>query len=432
MSIIDIVFAFFIKYNFSVKIREEDTMNKIRFAICGAGHRAVFLAKNAIPKAQDAVVIAGCDPYEDKAVMLCDEVEKSTGVRPVVYTDHIKMFETEKPDAVLVATGWKQHIDVAVDALERGIAVAMEVGGAYSEEECRRLIEVQERTKTPFMFMENCCFGREELLALSLARKGVFGRVVYCHGAYRHDLREEIATGNIKRHYRLEEYSTRNRDNYPTHDLGPIAKILGINRGNRMLSLVSRSSGSFGLSEYVQGKEELSELHNRNFAQGDIVETLITCENGELISLKLDTTLPAHYSRELTVRGTRGMFNMDANMVVEDGKCEEIFYPFDFIKKYINNAEEYYDEYLPGIWKGKNPTELEEAHGGIDFFEFETFCNCLRNGQEMPIDVYDAAAWMSISYLSEQSIANGGAPVEIPDFTNGEYKNRKPMDVVKI
>ena len=432
MSIIDIVFAFFIKYNFSVKIREEDTMNKIRFAICGAGHRAVFLAKNAIPKAQDTVVIAGCDPYEDKAVMLCDEVEKSTGVRPVVYTDHIKMFETEKPDAVLVATGWKQHTDVAIDALERGIAVAMEVGGAYSEEECRRLIEVQERTKTPFMFMENCCFGREELLALSLARKGVFGRVVYCHGAYRHDLREEIATGNIKRHYRLEEYSTRNRDNYPTHDLGPIAKILGINRGNRMVSLVSRSSGSFGLSEYVQGKEELSELHNRKFAQGDIVETLITCENGELISLKLDTTLPAHYSRELTVRGTQGMFNMDANMVVEDGKCEEIFYPFDFLKKYINNAEEYYDEYLPEIWKGKNPTELEEAHGGIDFFEFETFCNCLRTGQEMPIDVYDAAAWMSIAYLTEQSIANGGAPVEIPDFTNGAYKTRKPMDVVDL
>ncbi len=27
-----------------------------------------------------------------------------------------------------------------------------------------------------------------------------------------------------------------------------------------------------------------------------------------------------------------------------------------------------------------------------------------------PIDVYDAAAWMSISCLSEQSVAMGGAP----------------------
>ena len=50
----------------------------------------------------------------------------------------------------------------------------------------------------------------------------------------------------------------------------------------------------------------------------------------------------------------------------------------------------------------------------------------------MPIDVYDAAAWMSIAYLSEKSIANNGAPVEIPDFTNGAYKTRRPMDVVKL
>lgn len=91
-------------------------MRIIRFAICGAGHRAVFLAKNAIPKAMGTEIVAVCDPYEDKAEALCSEVEQVTVLRPVKYTDHIKMFENEKPDAVLVATGWKQHIDVAIDA----------------------------------------------------------------------------------------------------------------------------------------------------------------------------------------------------------------------------------------------------------------------------------------------------------------------------
>ena len=32
----------------------------------------------------------------------------------------------------------------------------------------------------------------------------------------------------------------------------------------------------------------------------------------------------------------------------------------------------------------------------------------------MPIDIYDAAAWMVITPLSEQSIARQGAAVEIP------------------
>jgi hypothetical protein len=31
------------------------------------------------------------------------------------------------------------------------------------------------------------------------------------------------------------------------------------------------------------------------------------------------------------------------------------------------------------------------------------------------------AAWMSITCLSEDSIAAGGAPVAIPDFTNGKW-----------
>ena len=34
---------------------------------------------------------------------------------------------------------------------------------------------------------------------------------------------------------------------------------------------------------------------------------------------------------------------------------------------------------------------------------------------------------MSIGVLSEESIKNNGASVEIPDFTNGKYKHREPV-----
>ena len=39
----------------------------------------------------------------------------------------------------------------------------------------------------------------------------------------------------------------------------------------------------------------------------------------------------------------------------------------------------------------------------------------------MAIDVYDAAAWMVVTCLSEESIAMGGAPVAFPDFTDGKW-----------
>ena len=88
-----------------------------------------------------------------------------------------------------------------------------------------------------------------ELMVLNMVRRGLFGEVVHCQGGYRHDLREEVSTGREMRHYRFRNYLYRNCENYPTHELGPIANVLDINRGNRMLTLVSVASKAAGLHE---------------------------------------------------------------------------------------------------------------------------------------------------------------------------------------
>ena len=68
----------------------------------------------------------------------------------------------------------------------------------------------------------------------------------------------------------------------------------------------------------------------------------------------------------------------------------------------------------------------------MDVFVCRAFADTLRNNSEMPIDVYDAAAWMCITALSAESIKRGGAPVQIPDFTRGKYKNRPSKDVLPL
>jgi hypothetical protein len=55
--------------------------------------------------------------------------------------------------------------------------------------------------------------------------------------------------------------------------------------------------------------------------------------------------------------------------------------------------------------------------------------DCLRNGLPMDMDVYDAAAWSSITPLSEWSIANRSKSIEIPDFTRGAWKTNKPIEL---
>ncbi|MBQ8162971.1 MAG: Gfo/Idh/MocA family oxidoreductase [Clostridia bacterium] len=398
-------------------------MEIVRFGVIGYGQRGCGLLDNLLLM-DDVVITAVCDKYEDRSEKAKARVIEKRNASPFASTDYKEILKRDDVDAVLIATDWEMHFPIAIDAMKAGKAVALEVGGAYCIEDCFELVKTWEETKVPFMFMENCCYNREEMLVTEMAKQGKFGKIVYCSGSYSHDLRGEVATGKENRHYRLRNYLNRNCENYPTHELGPIAKILGINRGNRMVSLVSVASMACGMEQYVNDRRDTvnPELIGAKWAQGDIVNTIITCENGETILIRLDTTLPRSYSREFTVRGTKGMYEQQTNSVFFDGQAE-YWNPTDFVKNYMNSAEKFKD-LLPDCWKNITKEQLDAGHGGMDYIEFREFVTCLKEGKEMPIDVYDAASWMCVSCLSEKSIKEGGAPQAIPDFTNGAYKTR--------
>ena len=82
--------------------------------------------------------------------------------------------------------------------------------------------------------------------------------------------------------------------------------------------------------------------------------------------------------------------------------------------------EKFYEEYDHPIWQEfrDNPSG---GHGGMDTLALQAFLNAVRNRTTPPIDVYDCAAWMAVTALSEASIAAGSVPVPFPDFTNGKW-----------
>ncbi len=401
-------------------------MRKIKFAIIGLGQRGISFVKPLII-AGDCDIVAVCDVYRDRVDNAIDIAEELGAIKPKGYTDYREVLADEDVEAVFVSCAWEGHSEIAIAAMNAGKITAMEVGGAYSIQECWNLVETYERTKTPFMFMENCCYDRFELLTTSLVRAGKLGEIVHCHGAYSHDLRDEIAGGRINRHYRLRNYLNRNCENYPTHELGPIAKLLNINHGNRMISLVSIASKSAGLKEFVKnGNNPDPTLADKDFQQGDIVSTVIKCSGGETITLTLDTTLPKYYSREFTVRGTKGLANQEAEMIMIEGECNTHEY-----WENIKNTDKY-SNYLPEVWKNITEEQKNSGHGGMDYIEFKEFFKAIRDCREMPIDIYDAASWMCISTLTEISIAQGGMPQEIPDFTKGKWLVREPKDVFEF
>ena len=407
----------------------------LKTGVIGLGARGSQLLETILA-CEESEVVALCDLYEDRREKGKKLVEEKRGVTPVLYENYKDLIADKNVEAVFVISSWDMHTRMAVDSMKAGKITALEVAGAYDIEDCWQLVRTYEETGTPIMLLENCCFDRFELLTSSMAKDGRFGKIMYCHGAYAHELRDEVLGGHVKRHYRLENYMLRNCENYPTHELGPIAKVLGINRGNKMLHLSSFATRcGVGLEEFAKDKRNPDpSLSDTKFNQGDIVLTTITCAGGEIITLRLDTTLPRSYSREFTLRGTAGFCQQDQNLVMleETDNMHETFVPQTMMSKYMDSAERYAEDYLPDVWRSMTEEEKLLGHGGMDYIELKAFFKAALNGEEMPIDVYDAAAWMAITPLSEQSIAMGGAPQPIPDFTRGAWMLRPRRDVVEL
>ena len=396
-------------------------MKEIKLGLIGLGKRGTSLLRYSItPFCKN--IVAVCDTRIERAKNAADVTKEITGKTPICTTDYNEVLANPEVNTVVIATDWEYHVEIAVAAMKAGKAVALEVGGAYRIEDCFELVKTYEETKMPFMFLENGCYCRRELMVLNMVQKGLLGELVHCSGCYRHDLREEVSTGRIKGHYRLRNYLNRNCENYPTHEIGPIAKILNINNGNRFVSLSSTSSKARGLKDYVEKtKTDYEFLKDKSVAQGDIITTVIKCAGGETVVITLDTTLPTYFTRGLTVRGTNGMYEDATDSVFLD-KPEDIAHETDWRTACQGNATDYEEEYEHPIWKEYLKNGVEGTHGGVDYLEFKYFFEALENGTPMPIDVYDAATWMAVSALSEQSILKGGAVVDFPDFTCGKWQ----------
>lgn len=392
--------------------------------VIGLGMRGMDHVNNILTERSDTVITAVCDLYEDRMQAAADVCLEKKGWSVASESDYRRLIERKDVDVVCIFSAWENHVPAALYAMECGKQVCMEVGGAYSVDDCFALVNAYERTGIHCMMLENCCYDRNELMALRMARAGMFGKIVHMEGGYCHDLRDEICRGEELRHYRLRNYKSRCAENYPTHELGPIAKVLGINRGNRMVSLTSVASGAFGLNEYASRTDGIDpELKDYPFAQGDIVKTQILCEGGELITLTLDTTLPRNYTRNFTVRGTKGLFSdLVEGIFLDDGSFDH------FSKDFYGNIEKYRPDWEHPIWQKFLSDGVRGSHGGMDWLLFEAYFESLKNTDVPPIDTYDTAAWMAITPLSEMSIRNGGAPVEIPDFTDGKWMSRTDIN----
>jgi len=396
---------------------------KVKIGYIGLGRRGTYVLKKNFSCIEDVEVTAICDQSVARMEEARKFVIENNHHDPIMTTNYKDIINNPEIDAVIIMIGWSGRPAMAVEAMNAGKYTAIEVGCSDTLQECYDIVEAYERTGSPIMMLENCCYGRREMMVLNMVKQGLFGDIIHCTGGYHHYLNEVELFKDIDKeeipHYRLAKYRDMNRENYPTHELGPIAKVLSINRGNRFVSLTSFGSKSLGIKTYARDHIGADSVYaTTDYKQSDIVNTFLTCANGETVMITLDTTLPrAYYSRNFSVRGTKGMSSEERRVVYLDSMEERI----------EDNEEEMFAKYDHPLHAEYVVKGVKEGHGGMDWLVCRAFIEAVKNGTNTPIDAYDTATWLAVGALSEQSIANGSTPVEFPDFTGGKWQNREPV-----
>ncbi|WP_270087779.1 Gfo/Idh/MocA family protein [Sphingobacterium sp. SYP-B4668] len=399
-------------------------IDKVRIGFIGVGNRgsgAVYRMNHI-------------DGVEIKAIadIRRNVAEKSlknvSGPAPTIYADKEdewkKLCDRDDIDLVYICTPWHLHTPMAVYAMKAGKHVAIEVPAATTMEECWQLVETSEATKKHCMMLENCCYDFFELMTLNMARQGVFGEILHGEGAYIHDLlNDNFGKTSYYDMWRLKE-NYRDGNLYPTHGLGPVCQIMGVNRGDQMDYLTSMSGNDFSMSakakELAAKDDFYQQFANKGF-RGNMNTTTIRTHKGRTIMLQHDVSSPRPYSRIHIVSGTKGY----AQKWPEPGK---IAFGHDWIS--ADEMKKLEEQYTPEIvLKVGEMAKKVGGHGGMDFMMDWRLVDCLRNGLSLDQDVYDAALWSAIAPLSEKSVKNRSNSVDVPDFTRGAWKSNPLLEL---
>jgi predicted dehydrogenase len=400
-------------------------IDPVRMAFVGVGMQGSSHVRNFL-NIEDVEVRAICDIIPEKVERMQKWVVEAGQPRPNGYSrgewDFQRMCQEEDLDLVFTATPWRWHVPVCVAAMENGKHAATEVPAAVTLDECWQLVETAEKHQKHCVMMENCCYGRREMMVLNMVRRGLFGELIHAECAYNHDLRNYKLGGLYEGDWRIQHSVKRNGNLYPTHGLGPVAQCININRGDHFDYLVSISSNSRGLNLYAADK--LGQDHpytKQKYALGDVNVSLIHTVKGLTITLVHDTNLPRPYTRINRVQGTRGITHGWPDRIHIEGRSPAHRWE-DFW--------EYQDEFDHPLWKNVGEKARGAGHGGMDYLEDYRLIQSLRTGTPTDMDVYDAAALSAVSELSERSVADRSRPQDFPDFTRGKWKDWEALGIM--
>jgi predicted dehydrogenase len=353
----------------------------VRIGFIGLGSRGIA-ALERYTHIEGARIAALCDCNKEAIARISASLDYSKGISEYWGEDAWKRIcENPSLDLIYICTDWLSHAEIACYAMECGRHVAVEVPAATSVDDAVRLVQTAEKTRRHCLMLENCIYDVFEDATYNMAKAGLFGDIYHVEGGYIHNLR-------FQPDWRHAFNQTYKGDNYPTHGLGPICRLLEVNRDDSLYSIVSTAYPTMG---------------------GNHTVSLIRTTKGKSIVLQHNIHAARPYSRMYQFNGDKGHASKYPSPVVS--LSSDTYLSADEVSALIQKYEPEYASAVRAIM----PEGIEERRY-MDYAMDYRLIHCLRNGLPLDMSVYDAAIWSCVIELSHQSIVNGSQPVLFPQF----------------
>ena len=365
-----------------------DTIEKLNIGIVGAAGRGGSF-RAGVEATEGARIHAVCDIRQDAL----DAAAARLGASEK-YLNYDEMLEHSEVDAVIIGTPMHLHVPQAVQALARELHVLSEVTAAVTIEQCRELVAACNASSAVYMMAENTNYMKSNVLVTELVRRGMFGQTYYAEAEYLHDLKyyEE------KTPWRREWQTGIRGITYGTHSLGPVLRWMP---GDRVTRVCCEGSGSHYCDR--SGKPYVD----------DTCVMLAKTVKGALIKIRMDmlSERPA-VTCTFQLQGTKGAYESERS-------ARET--PKVWLADICEEKEKWIDlwqlegDYMPEIWRSPSEEALRAGHGGADYFAVHDFVNSVTGKAPCPIGIHEAMDMTLPGLVSQQSILEDGAWLEVPD-----------------
>ena len=296
----------------------------------------------------------------------------------------------EDCDLLIIASPQQYHAPQAAYALAAGVHVLSEVPAAVSMEQVSQLLAAARQSSASYMIAENYCYSRLNLVVAAMAKSGAFGDMYFGESEYVHEMKSWHHDAAGARTWRYYWQVGKNAITYPTHSLGPLLQWMD----DRIVSISSIGTGRWTKPEYEME---------------DTVTLSARTRKGALLRMRLDlvSNRPEVWNY-YSLQGTKGAYESGRLF----GDKPRIYLEGISKREQWQTLDEYADEFLPARYA---TPPAGSGHWGSDAWPLLDFIDAIDRKITPPLDIYKALEMTLPGIISEQSIAQSGAWLAVPD-----------------